>query len=73
MQGQQLKKNKIFFLTYPINSYIIFRRREELVGGTRPGAFGACDWCLWAGPTHIFFLELAALREFVRDAIFSLN
>jgi hypothetical protein len=36
MQGQQLKINKIFFLTYPINSYIIFRRREELVGGTHP-------------------------------------
>jgi len=23
-------------LTYPINSYIIFRRRGELVGGTHP-------------------------------------
>jgi len=23
-------------LTYPINSYIIFRRREERVGGTHP-------------------------------------
>jgi len=36
MQGPRLKINKIFFLTYPINSYIIFRRREERVGGTHP-------------------------------------
>jgi len=36
MQGQQLKINKIFFLTYPIISFIIFGRREERVGGTHP-------------------------------------
>jgi hypothetical protein len=42
MQGQQLKINKIFFLTYPIISFTLGRRlgmaedREELVGGTHP-------------------------------------
>jgi len=43
MQGQQLKINKIFFLTYPIISFTLGRRLGMVVYITEKS--------VWAGPT----------------------
>jgi len=43
MQGQQLKINKIFFLTYPIISFTLGRRLGMVAYITEKS--------LWAGPT----------------------
>jgi len=50
MQGQQLKINKIFFLTYPRISYILPAVREERVGGTHPVSLQL--WLVHVGGAH---------------------